>query len=242
MSAPAAPSESVVSGSASLTSSLLSACPTMTDLFRHAQRLRQVPGLFARELAAIRSQPARMATLARQAYWHRNGFAKVKVAETGSYSVRLHIWPAGDHERGDVDPHSHRWEFASLVVAGAGMEERRFALADGPATGVPYTACEYGRTSGVSFLRPTGEAWLRQIGLYRRPHGHVYSCPRTVLHTVAPIGRALVATIVVQGPVEPAPALVYRSPGRGPAIWQQPIGLSELDQLFADAEKTAVNQ
>ena len=90
MPASAAPSEAVVKD-ASLTSSLLSASPNMTDLFRHAERLRCVPGLFARDLAEIRAQPERMAELARRAYWHRNGFAKIKVAETGSYSVRLHM-------------------------------------------------------------------------------------------------------------------------------------------------------
>jgi hypothetical protein len=238
--ASAAPSEAVVKD-ASLTSSLLSASPNMTDLFRHAERLRCVPGLFARDLAGIRAQPERMAELARLAYWHQNGFAKIKVAETGSYSVRLHIWPPGDTPRGDVDPHSHRWEFASLVVAGAGIRERRFALADEPA-GSRYIACEYGRRDGVRYLEQTGEAWLREVSGYRRPYGHVYSCPRNVLHTVEPIGADLVATIVVQGPVDPSPALVFRSPDRGTAMSQGSISTSELDQLFADAEKTSTNQ
>ena len=196
-------SEAVVKGAASLTSSLLSACPNITDLFRHAERLRSVPGMFARDLAKIRAQPDRMAELERRAYWHRNGFAKIKIAETGSYSVRLHIWPPEDSLRGDVDPHSHRWEFASLVVAGAGIKERRFELADKFAAGSRYIACEYGRRGGVRYLEKTGEAWLREVDGYRRPYGHVYSCPRDVLHTVEPIGADLVATIVVQGPVDP---------------------------------------
>ena len=63
-----------------------------------------------------------------------------------------------------------------------------------------------------------------------------------MLHTVAPIGNELVATIVVQGPADNEPALVYRSPECGTAMWQEPIGLLELDQLFAYAEKTSTNQ
>jgi hypothetical protein len=218
-------------------SSTVSSDPTGSHLFRAAERLRRKPDLVRRKLRAIREQPEIHAELASQAYWHSNGFAKIKMAEAHSFCVRLHIWPAGPDRRGEVDPHGHRWEFASWVAAGEGMSERRFEPATDPnLPGVPYTRCSYGRENGAPFLRPAETVWLREVGEYRRTPSHVYGCDREVIHTVAPIGTGLVATVVLQGPVHPAPANVYRFSGQSFDAPQRPISPSELDQLFADVE------
>jgi hypothetical protein len=192
-----------------------------------------------RKLRAIREQSEMRAELASQAYWHSNGFAKVKMAETRSFCVRLHIWPAGPNRLGEVDPHSHRWEFASWVAAGEGMRERRFKPATEPNySGAPYMRCSYGRENGAAFLRPVETVWLREADEYKRTPDHVYGCATNVIHTVAPIGTALVATVVLQGPVKAASADVYRFSRPSFDAPQRPISSSELDQLFADVENS----
>lgn len=213
--------------------------PTHTGwhLFKATEQMRFTPEVIGRTLQTVREQPERWAELAGQAYRHSNGFVKIKVAETHGLSVRLHIWPAGENRMGDVDPHSHRWEFASWIAVGEGIYEQRFK-ADPRAdeVGDPYVRFIYGRRSGASFLEPTEIVSLRpDVNLIRTP-GHVYGCSLDVIHTVAPIGNGLVATVVVQGPVKANSAQVYRRPGQSGEDRRSPIPAAELDQLLAEVE------
>jgi hypothetical protein len=123
------------------------------------------------------------------------------------------------------------------VAIGAGIQERRFeVVADDDARGMTYTRYAYGREDGVSYLRRTGQSRLRETSVLHRKPGHVYSCPPEALHTVAPIGDGLVATVVLQGPLLDKPTVVYRCPKRNGAALQHSISEQELDQLFAEVE------
>jgi hypothetical protein len=205
--------------------------------FQNAEGLAYRPDLLREGLREIRRRPEWAATLAGLAYWHRNGFAKIKIAEAGGLCMRLHIWPEGEDRLGDVDPHNHRWEFASWVAVGAGMQERRFTVvADDDPEGLIYTRCAYGRENGVDYLRPECGTRLREVAVFNRQPGHIYSCPPDVLHTVSPIGSGVVATMVLQGPRVKDSAEVYRCPERLDAALREPISAQELDQLFAQVE------
>jgi hypothetical protein len=205
--------------------------------FQNAERLAYRADIVRKRLREIRQVPNWSAALGRNAYWHSNGFVKIKIVETPGFCIRLHIWPPGEHRLGEVDPHNHRWEFASWVAIGEGIQERRFdVVADDDSRGMSYTRYAYGREDGVSYLRPEGRSRLRETLRLRREPGHVYSCPPDVLHTVAPIGNGLVATVVLQGPLLKKPAVVYRCPERSGAALQGSISVEELDQLFAEVE------
>jgi hypothetical protein len=60
------------------------------------------------------------------AYRHPNGFTKIRLAslEDCSWAIRLHIWA---EQASDYDIHSHRWNFASRVLAGS-LTEETYAL------------------------------------------------------------------------------------------------------------------
>lgn len=206
--------------------------------FQNAQRLAYHADTVQWMLREIRQVPNWSAALGRNAYWHSNGFAKIKIIETAAFCIRLHIWPPGEHRLGEVDPHDHRWEFASWVAIGAGIQERRFeVVADADPRGMTYTRFAYGREDGVSFLRPEGgSSRLRETSVLDRELGHVYSCPPDVLHTVAPVGDKLVATVVLQGPLLDKPTVVYRCPERTGAPLQDSISERELDELFGEVE------
>jgi hypothetical protein len=205
--------------------------------FQNVESLAYRADIVQMMLREIRQVPNWSVALGRNAYWHSNGFAKIKIIETPGFCIRLHIWPPGEHRLGEVDPHDHRWEFASWVAIGAGIQERRFeVVADDDARGMTYTRYAYGREDGVSYLRRTGQSRLRETSVLHRKPGHVYSCPPEALHTVAPIGDGLVATVVLQGPLLDKPTVVYRCPKRNGAALQHSISEQELDQLFAEVE------
>lgn len=56
------------------------------------------------------------------AYRHPNGFTKIRLAALRDYgwAIRLHVWAK---QSADEDIHSHRWNFASRILAGSLVEE-----------------------------------------------------------------------------------------------------------------------
>jgi hypothetical protein len=57
--------------------------------------LRSRSDLIRAWLQFMMSHPDQLAAVAESAYWHVNGFAKVKLVERNDFSLRLHVWPAG---------------------------------------------------------------------------------------------------------------------------------------------------
>ncbi|MEU3625365.1 hypothetical protein AB0E54_23540 [Amycolatopsis coloradensis] len=46
---------------------------------------------------------------------------------TADFRIRLHVWPeSAEPSRGESNPHSHRWEFASTIIAGEGLHMAGF--------------------------------------------------------------------------------------------------------------------
>ena len=207
---------------------------TLNDLRTAALQLSGRPDLVRSRLRYLAAHPARLEILAGQSYWHTNGFAKVKFVEGHGFCLRLHIWPAGEDRQGDIDPHGHRWEFASWVAAGSGIAETYFdrTVAADP-DGDAYLEFDYGRSSGAGFLRSRGPAWLRESSKIIRSAGDVYGCPLGVLHTVSPFGIDLVATVVLQGSIVAESASVFSSSG-GDLVrpLERPITADELRHLF----------
>lgn len=211
---------------------------TLDDLHTAALQLSVRPDTVRSRLRYLAAHPERLENLARQSYWHINGFAKVKFVEGHGFCLRLHIWPAGEDRQGDVDPHGHRWEFASWVAAGSGIAETYFdrTVAADP-EGNAYLEFDYGRSSRAGFLRSRGPAWLSERSELIRSAGDVYGCPLGVLHTVSPVGIDLVATVVLQGSVVAESASVFtRSGGRPAHALERPITVDELRHLFGAVE------
>src|SRR5580692_3858865 len=70
-------------------------------------------------LELIRRDRSSLAELASCSYRHRNGFDKIVLGSAGSRGMKLvlHVWPLSDLPYHD-HIHSHRWDFASVVLAG----------------------------------------------------------------------------------------------------------------------------
>ena len=150
------------------------------------------------------------------------------------HSVRLHVWSDWRPWSGDVNPHGHRWEFASWVLAG-GLREAYFSelsAAGEDAAGV-YNRCEYGRNGyGRRYLRLIGDVPLHQVSQTTRAAGAVYGCARTVIHAVDPIGPGPVATVVVQGPPAVDSTVVYLHPDAPREHREEALTESDLGQAL----------
>jgi hypothetical protein len=204
----------------------------LAALLDAAQRVRRRSGLVRSRFAFLLSHPERLAEVASRAYWHSNGFAKIKLLHGRDFTVRLHVWPASTG-RGEVNPHGHRWVFASWILTGDGMSEAYYEPTESFDTDATrYVRCDYGPPGSPGPLRPRGGASLRVRQVVHRPAGTVYTCALDALHTVAPAGDELVATLVLQGPALIPSAPVFVRTDRGPELAPRPIPPDELRELF----------
>ncbi len=192
-----------------------------------AQRVQDDPGTFLSWLEDTLRNEEAVREAAKRSYWHPNGFAKMVLHLSPDFRIRLHMWPKSETpSRGESNPHSHRWEFASTVIAGEGMHMVEYReTSEG---GKRHQRYRYGTDpADPAALKADGEAWLKKTG---SPHvwcGDVYSCDTEVVHTVRPLDANLTATVVIQGPHRTPTTVVYCEPGQTD---DQPNGeLSETD-------------
>jgi hypothetical protein len=170
-------------------------------------------------LRAVADDPAPVAAVS---YWHANGFAKLVLHCGTNCRVRLHVWPAGTDPRGEWDPHSHRWDFASTVLAGDGLDIVHYEEA---VMGAPHTRYVYdGR------LVDDGQVLLAATGTSEVLRDKCYATTRDVIHTVDTRGDDLVATLLLQGPHVNDAAAVYRTDAM-PDRPSRPISADEVAQL-----------
>jgi hypothetical protein len=210
---------------------------SVAALLRVAEDLRSDPASILEMVTAITTDRGRWKEVIRQSYWHRNGFAKIKLFEGSEYSIRLHVWPAGKDRRGDMNPHGHRWSFASWLVLGQGMTEKHFVeTAPADPDGIAYDRYCYRRRSCLRDLRQGERVHLREVGHVDRPAGAVYSCDTDVIHTVDPLGLGLLVTAVVQGRAEVETTPVYVHPGVRDKQRHRRLKAKEFDLLLRDLE------
>ena len=88
------------------------------------------PRVLADWLRSLREDPDATREIARRSYRHPNGFAKLVLHNAQpQFCVRMYVcmyvcmyvWGPGSGRRGETNPHSHRWDFASTVLVGAGL-------------------------------------------------------------------------------------------------------------------------
>ncbi|MBA2696048.1 MAG: hypothetical protein H0U62_09490 [Actinobacteria bacterium] len=161
-------------------------------------------------LRSLLDDPARVREIAARSYWHTNGFAKLVLHTASAFRIRLHVWPAGDGRRGETNPHSHRWDFASAVLAGDGLVIIEYEECD---DGALYARHRYGRDApNRAVLTPAGQVRLRPVSERTVPTLGRYATEISTVHTVDPLGSSLVATLVVQGPLRADSTVVYCAP------------------------------
>ena len=68
-----------------------------------------------------RTSASLVAELLPAAYWHPNGFLKIRIAnDPDGASFRIHLWPKKSPGSDQIDDiHSHRWQYYSKVLYGS---------------------------------------------------------------------------------------------------------------------------
>lgn len=199
----------------------------LTWLREVAQRVQDAPDTFLSWLEEIAQNEESVRAAAKRSYWHPNGFAKIVLHSSPDFRIRLHVWPKSEQpSRGESNPHSHRWEFASTVIAGKGMHMVEYS--ETTEGGKHHKRYWYGTDpANPAALLADGEARLKKTGSPHVRNGEVYSCDTTIVHTVRPLDAGLTATVVIQGPHRTPTTVVYCEPGQTD---DQPNGeLTETD-------------
>lgn len=210
--------------------------PGPADLERALRAVVAAPGPCLRWLDDLSRDATAIAGIAARSYWHPNGFAKLILHPGPGLRIRLHVWPAVDAavpgvRLGESNPHSHRWEFASTVLAGGGLDMVEYA--ETGTGGMPYNRFRYGADpADRAALVSDGLVRLRVVGRPSARPGQVYSCDTAVVHTVAPVGTGLTATLVFQGPQRTSSTVVYRELELGDDQPNLPLSAAQAVQLI----------
>ncbi|WP_157647836.1 hypothetical protein [Actinomycetospora chiangmaiensis] len=189
----------------------------LVDLARTVEDIAGDP-LFAILLARLRYARTTLLEVAARSSWHSNGFAKIVLdadEDPRGRKLRLHVWPetVSAAPRGETDPHGHRWNFASTVLVGTGLDVVEWEVV--PDDGELFGGYAYDPLSGEPLVGGI-EMCLREGTPVLRPRGDVYLCGTDIVHTVEPRGRDVTASLVVQGRVTRQAAWVYRKEPAAP--------------------------
>jgi hypothetical protein len=147
--------------------------------------------------------------VAAHSYWHHNGFAKLVLHATNNFRIRMHVWPEGDNRLGETNPHGHRWNFASEVLCGDGLEVEDY---EESSNGVEHL--KYCYLGGLNSLTAIGHVRLTSLRKNVLRANQRHTVDTEVTHTVHPLGTGLVATLVVQSHALTEKTDVYCVPGK----------------------------
>lgn len=178
-------------------------------------------------LERIASSGAETAAVAARSYVHDNGFAKLVLTapdESGE-SLRLHVWPDGEPQPGNI--HNHCWDFASIVLEGA-LEYEEFGLdAEGD---VAATAFSFGGTQNLSYeLEHRGTVKLRSTTRGSHTEGSIYEMAAETLHRSWSTAGMETMTLLARGPRRRSVADVYVTRSEGVPTEVTNLPLSEPD-------------
>jgi hypothetical protein len=167
--------------------------------------------------------------------WHPNGFAKLVPHcandQLGGCRLRVHVWPAHrDRTLDHVDPHGHRWDFASWILTGALREVKYKPAADGEA----FERHAYRRDqAGHAHLVGEAPSVLAQVEVVELRAGTVYHRTRDVLHaSTPPPSCGTAASLVLQGPHPALQTPVYRLPGSHDSAEERSLTQFELHAVL----------
>lgn len=150
-------------------------------------------------LKQIRRDRSSLAELASCSYRHRNGFDKIVLASAGNGGMKLvlHVWPLSDLPCQD-HIHDHRWDFASVVLAGT----LKLDMYQRDQVGEAYTLMRYRSLPGPGncALELDGTMVVSAHASVTMTTGSSYSWSADVLHRAYGLPGQLTATLIVQGP------------------------------------------
>jgi hypothetical protein len=199
-----------------------------------AEELRDRPGRLRSALGVLLRDDEALDEVAHRSSVHHNGFAKVVLSRGEGWSLRLHVWSPSVRSRFDtLNPHGHRWSFASWIITGT-LREITFVE---DRCGQVFHRCAYGRDAPEMWhLQNSGATTLAADELVDREAGTVYERVGSEVHTAAP-RSSLVATLVLQGQHRDETTEVFLRPDK---LWEvdehgdEPLSVDDLKVLLGE--------
>jgi len=181
----------------------------LAQMHRTAEELRDRPTLLRGALRVLLDNDAALREVAARSSPHANGFVKVVLSRGAGWSLRLHVWsPSLKAAHDDLNPHGHRWAFASWIIAGT---LREITFVEG-GRGQVFLRCDYHHAAGQTWnLHGNGRTTLVADKQVDRRAGTVYGRTGAEVHTAVPRSD-LVATLVLQGPHRTDTTEVFLAP------------------------------
>lgn len=171
------------------------------------------PGKAVDLLRAILADSASLREIAKNAYFHPNGYDKIPFVSAPStevpYELRMHVW--WSHQAYlPTDIHNHDWGFCSRVLCGRlECQEYEVDPRGDPMLRFAYIRSEKGRFELVC----QGTESVRQVRCYALLPGQLHALHRSTLHRAAGARDTTTATLLVQGPTSNLSSTIYRDEG-----------------------------
>lgn len=160
-------------------------------------------------IAALRDSSV-LRAVANQSYRHPNGFSKVVLEGSAlGGGVRLHHWPSDDgfaRTYAGEDAHSHRWDFASVVICGQ-FSEVLYDVERGTDF-VSYSCTRRGLRNHLENPRPVS---LQVLHSFEFGSGERITRHAKVVHKLSRVGCDSAITLVRTKPPTKPHSLVVRS-------------------------------
>lgn len=155
-------------------------------------------------LMSVLQNSALLYEISKRSYKHSNGFYKIVLGELDvcGAKLRLHIWKSSAYtiKFEDNDIHNHRWDFASLILAGEFLHEVYDFDSDGKICLYHYHYFSPEK-SNVFSLDFVGKNNIKKTREFIQKPGECYYLSSNILHKVRVSGENISATLFLQSPV-----------------------------------------
>lgn len=156
----------------------------------------------------ILSSEKNLQYIAERSYFHGNGFLKIVLLDN-FYKIRLHIWFEGISAEENI--HSHRWDFASHILAGT-LHSEIWQETQNMDDQVHHLDC-YLYTAKTGFSPPKskyiGKKYLIKLRDDQFYAGNTYFMYKNNLHRIKANYSSFIATIICTLPTQTTDNLLF---------------------------------
>lgn len=194
---------------------------------------RVSPHELSEALRALMGDPSALERVARDSYFHPNGFLKLQLLINDDAKVRLHYWPASMLPA-EENLHNHRWRLASKVMLGA-LRSDLYRQAEAGEAGAETLALRlYRKRRGAHGAEGErfGERAVKRRATLIRYAGEAYCMDTDTLHRIVHTGGSATLTLMVQSaPLFTSNHMLSQPDVHDPEL--RPDRLQSVDQLTA---------
>jgi hypothetical protein len=210
--------------------STAAAAQTVQELHTLLESIHDRPAL-ADFVAALSRNPSVLLAIAARSYVHDNGFSKIVLNQDNGCSLRIHVWDPPD-SAALPNIHNHRWDYASVLLAGVYTEEVYVRTEDNTAEAASaFTYRPAASAAAHDELIPAGESRLRIASRRAVGAGDFTGLPAATLHRITLPQNAYTASLFLTGRVQRDTTDVFSrgAPSRVPESISRELTVTDLE-------------